>query len=559
MRKRVSRALRTLRARAGEEDARERLPRPLRRAARRGRRRPRGRAAGRLQGALRACSSHWPRVSSQPPTGASGWRRPRRGRCRDSAFAHALPRPPQRRLAPVLVFADFRGRFGAQLSAAAAELAAARRPLAVARRRRLPWLTRPVAVGLALTAFAGSAFAAVAIWTPLLGNPQYGYNPGVATTAPPADQLAALAVLRRPQTDADRGALSAAALTYINDYTTGVRTAYVRLLATVGTEAFVLVPVAERRSSASTGGAPSESAPLANALCLYVSDTSPTAHARRVLVARAGARRGRAWATLRRTVLRPRAGRRVTGVTVTAVGGPHRVSRPITNNLFVLTLSPSDAPPIGSALGHASPAADSRVRAPVRERGRVTDGNLRAALSGRASPRPREHPYAGPFVRYPIGVGRLNPARLGWLASELLVLTTDGNLTHYTRHLRSVRAFLIGGGARWRADRVLLASQHASAYGVNYCVGWEPSTGSCVGPEHTPHGEHRLRRHRQQCLGLRDRPVRRAAAITVAGPAATASPRPATPATQLLKGEIYNASSYWLYMNGTEFYSQGCP
>lgn len=252
-----------------------------------------------------------------------------------------LPRPPQRRLAPVLVFADFRGRFGAQLSAAAAELAAARRPLAVARRRRLPWLTRPVAVGLALTAFAGSAFAAVAIWTPLLGNPRYGYNPGVSTTAPPADQLAALAVLRRPQTDADRGALSAAALTYINDYTTGVRTEYVRLLATVGTEAFVLVPVAERRSSASTGGAPSESAPLANALCLYISDTSPML-ADVACWSLAQVTGGRAWGLLDGQFygLAPDG---LTGVTVTAVGTP-TASAPITNNLFVLTLSPSGAP-----------------------------------------------------------------------------------------------------------------------------------------------------------------------------------------------------------------------
>ena len=27
----------------------------------------------------------------------------------------------------------------------------------------------------------------------------------------------------------------------------------------------------------------------------------------------------------------------------------------------------------------------------------------------------------------------------------------------------------------------------------------------------------------------------------------------------LLHGWIANGSSYWLYMNGTEFYAQGCP
>ncbi|HXR13437.1 MAG TPA: hypothetical protein VN740_02175, partial [Solirubrobacteraceae bacterium] len=170
--------------------------------------------------------------------GASARGRPRRGGLRGL---------PERQLAPGLVAADFRARFGLALSRAAAELADdRRRSPARPRQRRWPWLTRPVAVALALTAFAGTAFAAVAIWTPLLGTPQYGYNPGAAASAPPEAQLDALAVLRRPQTDADRGALSQAALTYINNYTSGVRTAYVRLLATAGSEAFVLVPVAQR-------------------------------------------------------------------------------------------------------------------------------------------------------------------------------------------------------------------------------------------------------------------------------------------------------------------------
>lgn len=175
---------------------------------------------------------------------------------------------------------DFRARFAASLEAAAVGLAAGSSGLVVGRStERRPrrrgfvvrgrWLARPVAIALAVAAFAGSAFAAVAIWTPLLGTTQYGYNPGAASTPPPADQLAALAVLRRPQSDADRGALSQEALTYINDYTKGVRTAWVRLLATVDGEAFVLVPVEERDATASTGGAPSASAPLRDALCVY--------------------------------------------------------------------------------------------------------------------------------------------------------------------------------------------------------------------------------------------------------------------------------------------------
>jgi hypothetical protein len=248
-----------------------------------------------------------------------------------------LPRLRPRQLAPGLVLADFRARFGLQLANAATELTGARRPLTRARRRwRAPWLTRPVAIGLALTAFAGSAFAAVAVWTPLLGNQQYGYNPGAATSAPPATQLADLAVLRRPQTAADRGALSAAALTYINDYTEGVRTAYVRLLATVGSEAFVLVPVEERTETPT-------STPLADALCLYVSDSSVgLTHV--ACWGLADVLAGKAAATFDGRFFGLAPDGAVTA-TLSSVAGP-QLSAPVASNLFVMTLPPSSAPPV---------------------------------------------------------------------------------------------------------------------------------------------------------------------------------------------------------------------
>jgi hypothetical protein len=250
-----------------------------------------------------------------------------------------LPRLRRRPLAPGLALADFRARLGLQLANAAAELAGARRPLARVRRRgRAPWLTRPVAIGLALTAFAGSAFAAVAVWTPLLGNPQYGYNPGASTTAPPADQLAALAVLRRPQTAADRGALSAAALTYINDYTKGVRTPYVRLLATVGGEAFVLVPVEERRETPT-------SAPLADALCLYASEPND-GYIHVDCWALADVLAGSAAATFDGRFFGLAPDGAVTA-TLSSPGGA-QLSAPVTNNLFVMTLPASNAPPVAA-------------------------------------------------------------------------------------------------------------------------------------------------------------------------------------------------------------------
>ena len=278
-------------------------------------------------------------AAGRQPIAAAAPQRVRLGRGRRGG----VPRLGERQLAPGLVLADFRARFGLQLTRAAAELTGDRwRAPARLRQRRWPWLTRPVAVGLALTAFAGTAFAAVAIWTPLLGNQQYGYNPGAAATAPPEDQLDALAVLRRPQTDADRGALSQAALTYINDYTTGVRTAYVRLLGTVGGEAFVLVPVEKRLATNATGAAPTVSAPLRDALCLYVSSTSPrfTSVECWSLAEVVG---GLAWAVFDGQFfgLAPDG---ATAANLAAAAGPP-LTAPVGDNFFALTLASSIAPP----------------------------------------------------------------------------------------------------------------------------------------------------------------------------------------------------------------------
>ena len=276
-------------------------------------------------------------AAGRQPIAAAAPQRVRLGRGRRGG----VPRLGDRQLAPGLVLADFRARFGLQLTRAAAELTADRRPARLPH-RRWPLLTRPVAVGLALTAFAGTAFAAVAIWTPLLGNQQYGYNPGASTTAPPEEQVDALAVLRRPQTDADRGALSQAALTYINDYTTGVRTAYVRLLGTVGGEAFVLVPVEERHATATTSGVPTESTPLANALCVYATDPD-VGHAGVRCWALADVLAGHAAATFAGEFfgLAPDG---ATTASVSSVGGA-TISAPVSNNFFALALLSSIAPP----------------------------------------------------------------------------------------------------------------------------------------------------------------------------------------------------------------------
>lgn len=132
------------------------------------------------------------------------------------------------------------------------------------------------------------------------------------------------------------------------------------------------------------------------------------------------------------------------------------------------------------------------------------------------------------------------------------------HLTHYTRHLRSVRVVLIAAALAGALVGVLFASQHASAYGVNYCVGWEPSGGSCVGPEHT------LTANIVYDDTGSDAWVCEIAQYPGGGyfggwGCGYGESESCYAGTQLFKGEIYNDSIYWLYMNGTEFYSQGCP
>ena len=170
---------------------------------------------------------------------------------------------------------DFRARFGGQLALAAAGLAAERAPLAApARRRRasrIPRLApvrlaRPLAIGLSLAVLGGAA-AASSLWLVQVGNPNYGHGPGVSSTAPPASELDALAVLRRPQSDADRGPGVQAALQDVNDFTTGVRTSYVRVLATTSAGPVVLIPVAERTAVLTGTGSAQPSIP--DALCVY--------------------------------------------------------------------------------------------------------------------------------------------------------------------------------------------------------------------------------------------------------------------------------------------------
>ena len=117
-------------------------------------------------------------------------------------------------------------------------------------------------MGIALLTVGGAGAAASSLWLSPAGNPLYGFNPGLTESAPPAAQLAALSVLRRAQTPADRVPGVQAALTDVNNFTTGIRSNYVRVLATTSGGPVVLVPV-QTRNAAATQPA------IQNALCVY--------------------------------------------------------------------------------------------------------------------------------------------------------------------------------------------------------------------------------------------------------------------------------------------------
>jgi hypothetical protein len=133
---------------------------------------------------------------------------------------------------------DFVSEYGEQL-----RLAAWRR---LSRRRR-PRLatgrpTRKVAVALLALIVAAPAVAATEAWRPLLGDGRTGPT---ATDAPAAhSQRALLSVLRRPQTDADRGAQTTYALKFLGSSVADVRTTEIRLLhVEPDGRGIVLIPV----------------------------------------------------------------------------------------------------------------------------------------------------------------------------------------------------------------------------------------------------------------------------------------------------------------------------
>jgi hypothetical protein len=122
-----------------------------------------------------------------------------------------------------------------------------------------------LAVGTAVLCISGGA-TATSLWLAPAGNRLYGFNPGLSLSSPPVRQLEALAVLRRQQTAVDRGSAVRAALADVNNFTTGLRSNYVRILGRTREGPVVLVPVVRRAAHAATVGAQPA---IRDALCVY--------------------------------------------------------------------------------------------------------------------------------------------------------------------------------------------------------------------------------------------------------------------------------------------------
>jgi hypothetical protein len=105
---------------------------------------------------------------------------------------------------------------------------------------------------------------------------------------------------------------------------------------------------------------------------------------------------------------------------------------------------------------------------------------------------------------------------------------------------------------------IFVASQGASAYGVNYCTNWITSGSDCEGPSHsltaniawdgTGGGD-----------WVCDTATTNSGGDVGGWQCGYGESESCYSGNTLLHGWIYNGSPYYLYMYGTEYYSQGCP
>lgn len=167
---------------------------------------------------------------------------------------------------------DYRDTFERQLIEASERLAEPATQAGKAAR----WRTRRAAVVLGVGALcAGTAVAATAPWSPLLGEPAQPakYRPTPSASTPPQSQMRLLSVLRRPAGPADRDEAVRSSLRFLGPSSVGVRTAYIRRVGTTpdGSPA-ILVPVESWHRA--------DGVTIDDAVCLVIPDPKVSAAAK---------------------------------------------------------------------------------------------------------------------------------------------------------------------------------------------------------------------------------------------------------------------------------------
>ena len=115
-------------------------------------------------------------------------------------------------------------------------------------------------------------------------------------------------------------------------------------------------------------------------------------------------------------------------------------------------------------------------------------------------------------------------------------------------------AFAIGGALLG----VLVVGQGASATSVNYCANWIATGKTCEGPSHSLDANIAWDDTGSNAW-VCDTATNGSGGNVGGWACGYGLAETCYGGSQLLHGWIANDSGYWLYMNGTEYYGQGCP
>jgi hypothetical protein len=133
------------------------------------------------------------------------------------------------------------------------------------------------------------------------------------------------------------------------------------------------------------------------------------------------------------------------------------------------------------------------------------------------------------------------------------------SLSHHTAgRLRDGRVLLLAFAVAGALVGFMPASGDAHAFGVAYCANWIPSGSSCEGPQHTLTGNLVIDgtgSNSYVCDSATD-----SSGNSVGGwSCGFGYAESCYAGNEMLHPWLGNASPYWLYEYGVEYFAQGCP